>query len=64
MTEDNNSKKCPDEVVITFKPDATEEQIERFLTDLAYAILAVARHVVDKEEQEANNVEDMDTIDF
>jgi hypothetical protein len=35
-----------DDFVITFKPDATPEEEERFLTDLAHAILAVARHVV------------------
>ena len=44
-------KKDPlDDVVITFRPDATPEEEERFLSELAWAILAVARHVVEKEE--------------
>lgn len=35
-----------DDFVITLKPDATPEQIERFISELAYAIVAIARHVV------------------
>lgn len=60
--EPNLIDQLGDDVVITFKPDATEEEIDRFLTDLAYAILAVARHIVDKEE--AADSTDMETIDF
>lgn len=42
----------PDDFVITFRPDATPEEEERFLNELAIAILAIARHLVDKEEAE------------
>lgn len=37
------------DLVITFRPDATPEEEDEFLTELAYAILAVARHTVNKE---------------
>ena len=39
-----------DGLVITLKPDATPEEIDRFLTDLARAIIAIARHLVALEE--------------
>lgn len=35
-----------DNLVITFKPEATPEEEDRFLTELAHAILAIARHLV------------------
>jgi hypothetical protein len=37
------------EFVITFKPDATPEEEERFLTDFARVLLALARHIIDNE---------------
>ncbi|MEP7010182.1 MAG: hypothetical protein ABJC13_07650 [Acidobacteriota bacterium] len=39
-----------DDFVITFAPDATPEEEERFLTELAHAIIAVAKHLVDQED--------------
>ncbi len=48
-----------DDLVITFKPDATPEEIDRFLTELAQAILAIARHIVAREDGE-----ELDTIEF
>jgi len=35
-----------DDLVITFKPEATPEEEDRFLTEFAHAIFAVARHLV------------------
>lgn len=55
----------PVDYVITFKPDATPEEEERFLTELAYAIFAIARHAVAmEEEQGAEDREELKTIDF
>ena len=47
------------DLVITFKPDSTPEEEERFLSELAYAILALARHLVAKEDPS-----ELDTIEF
>jgi hypothetical protein len=41
------------ELVITFRPDATPEEEERFLAELAHALLAIARHVVAVQEEPA-----------
>jgi hypothetical protein len=41
-----------DNLVITFKPETTPKEEERFLTELAQAILAVARHLVALQEAE------------
>jgi hypothetical protein len=38
-----------DDIVITFRPDANPEEEECFLSDLAQAIMAIARHVVEAE---------------
>jgi hypothetical protein len=49
-TEDNMSRD-EGEVVITFKPDATGEEKDKFLSEMAYAITALARHLVALEEE-------------
>jgi hypothetical protein len=47
-----------EDIVITFKPDSTPEEEARFISELAYAILALARHLVAKEEAtELDNIE-------
>lgn len=53
-----------DDLVITFKPDATAEEEERFLTDLARAILAVARHVIAVQEGDESGEKELETIEF
>jgi hypothetical protein len=53
----NNNK--PDDFIITIKPDATPEELKRFTNELAYAILAIARHTVDNEPaQELEDIEE------
>ncbi len=47
------------DLVITFKPDSTPEEEERFISELAYAILALVRNLVAKEEPS-----ELDTIEF
>ena len=49
MKKNNNPS---NDLVITFKPDATPEEKDRFLTELAQAILAIARHIVAREDGE------------
>ena len=54
-----------DDYIITLKPDITPEEEDRFLTELAHAIFAIARHVVATEEEKAaEGKEEMETIDF
>ena len=53
-----------DDVVITFRPDATPEEEERFLSELAFAVLAIARHVVMSEPLQSDEDEKLGTIDF
>jgi hypothetical protein len=46
------NKPTPDEgLVITFDPDATPEEMERFISEMAYALLALARYLVSVEEE-------------
>jgi hypothetical protein len=52
------------DLVITFRPDATAEEEDRFLSELAFAILAVARHVVMSEPLRPDKDEELGTIDF
>ena len=35
-----------DDLVITFRPNATPEEEERFLSEFSFAVLAIARHIV------------------
>jgi len=51
-----------EDLIITIKPEATPEEEERFLTELARVILAIARHVVTLEE--ALTAEEERAIDF
>lgn len=39
-----------DDLVITFKPEATPEEEDRFTTELAHAILSIARHLVEMQD--------------
>lgn len=43
-------------LVITFDPDATVEEEEKFLTEYARAIWAVAKHLVDMQDGETDEV--------
>jgi hypothetical protein len=43
-----------DDLLITFKPEATPEEEERFLTELAHAIIAIARHIVAAQNEESD----------
>lgn len=52
-----------DDLVITFEPEATEEEKERFLTELARVVLVIARHLVTLEE-EGQRENGLETIDF
>jgi hypothetical protein len=45
-----NIHNSPEDIIITFKPDATPEEEERFISELGYALLALARHLVAVEE--------------
>jgi len=53
-----------DDLVITFKPDATPEEEDRFLTEFAFAILSVARHIVATQPQRPDEEEELATIEF
>jgi hypothetical protein len=47
-----------EDIVITFRPEATPEEEERFISELAYAFLALARHLVAVEEEaELDNIQ-------
>ncbi|HEY3569931.1 MAG TPA: hypothetical protein VGP73_18500 [Thermoanaerobaculia bacterium] len=50
MTNTKNTQIAED-LVITFRPDATPEEKEKFISELAYALLALARHLVAVEEE-------------
>jgi hypothetical protein len=43
-----------DDLVITFKPDATPEAEARFIAELASAILAIARHLDASENEDGD----------
>ena len=43
-----------DDLVITFKPDATPEAEARFIKELASAILAIARHLEATENEDGD----------
>jgi hypothetical protein len=44
----------PDDLIITLKPEATPEEEERFLAELAKVVLAIARHVVAREDSQSD----------
>ena len=50
-----------DGLVITFKPEATPEEEERFIAEFADAVIAVARHLVEKQNVPADS--DADSIE-
>lgn len=60
------NQRSNDDLVITFKPEATPEEEQRFLIELAHAIVAIARHVVDTQEEQVDkdNGEQVETIEF
>ena len=49
-----------DDFIITFRPDATPEEKDRFLSELAFAALAIARHVVMSEPLQPEEEEMME----
>ena len=49
------------DLIITFKPDVTPEEEEKFIQELARVIVALARHLATKESLEP---EDLETIEF
>jgi hypothetical protein len=53
-----------DDLIITFRPDATPEEEERFLSEFAFAVLAVARHIIATQPLEAVDDEKLETIEF
>lgn len=53
-----------DDLVITFRPDATPEEEERFLSELAFAVLAIARHIVATQPLPPDADEGLETIEF
>ena len=52
-----------DDLVITFKPEATPEEEDRFLTEFARAILAVARHLVATQDMPPDG-DELETIEL
>ena len=54
-----NKPKSDEDLVISFNPDATPEEMKRFISEMAYALLALARHLVAVEEDG-----DLGTIQF
>jgi hypothetical protein len=52
-----------DDLVITFRPDATPEEEERFLSEFAFAVLTIARHIVATQPLESDD-DGLETIDF
>jgi hypothetical protein len=52
-----------DDLIITFAPDTTPEEEERFLTELAHAIIAVARHLVAKQDGQGDE-DELETMEL
>lgn len=52
-----------DDLVITFKPEATPEEEDRFLTEFAHAIIAIARHLVATQDMSADG-DELETMEL